>query len=68
MYSVVAPLELLTVTARYAASMCFYTDGSLIDGCARFAFHRNGEVGFGYKISSPGGFFTVELTVLFVTL
>jgi hypothetical protein len=57
MYSVVAPLELLTVTARYAASMGFYTDGSLIDGCAGFSFHRNEEVGFGYKISSPGGFF-----------
>jgi hypothetical protein len=43
--------ELLTVTARYAASMVFYTDGFLIDGCAGFAFHRTGEGGFGYKES-----------------
>jgi hypothetical protein len=68
MYSVVAPLELLTVTARYAASMVFDTDGSLIDGCAGFAFHRAGEGGFGYKISSLAGIFTAELTDLFVTL
>jgi hypothetical protein len=67
-YSVVAPRELLTVTARYATSMIFYTDGSLIDGCAEFAFHRTGEGGFGYKISSPAGAFTAELTALFVTL
>jgi hypothetical protein len=38
MYSVVAPRELLTVTARYASSMVFYMDGSLIDGCAASAF------------------------------
>jgi hypothetical protein len=40
----------------------------LIDGCAGFAFHRNGEGGFGYKISSPAGIFTAELTALFETL
>jgi hypothetical protein len=58
---------LLTVTARHAASIVFfYTDG--IDGCAGFAFHRTGEGGFGYKISSPAGIFTAELTALFVTL
>jgi hypothetical protein len=68
MYSVVAPQELLTVMTRYATSMIFYTDGSLIDGCAGFAFHRTGEVGFGYKISSPAGIFTAELTALFVIL
>jgi hypothetical protein len=51
----------------YAASMVFYTDGYLIDGCAGFAFHRTGE-GVGYKISSPAGIFTAELTTLFVTL
>jgi hypothetical protein len=39
MYSVVDTRELLTVTAiRHAASMVFYTDGSLIDGCTGFAF------------------------------
>jgi hypothetical protein len=43
MYSVVALGELLTGTARYAASMVFYTDGSLIDGCAGFACHWTGD-------------------------
>jgi hypothetical protein len=46
----------------------FYTDGSLKYGCAGFAFHRTGKGGFGYKISSPAGIFTAELTALFVTL
>jgi hypothetical protein len=41
---------------------------SLIDGCTGFAFHRNGEGGFGYKISSLAGIFTAELTALFVAL
>jgi hypothetical protein len=68
MYSVVAPRELLTVTARYAASMIFYTDGSLIDRCTGLLFHRTGEGGFGYKISGPAGILTAELTVLFLTL
>jgi hypothetical protein len=36
------------------------SDGSLIDGCA--------EGGFGFKISSPAGIYTSELTALFVTL
>jgi hypothetical protein len=58
MYSMVAPRELLTVTARHGASIAFDTDGSLIDGYAGFAFHRTGEGGFGYKISSPAGIFT----------
>jgi hypothetical protein len=64
MYLAVAPQELMTVTARYAASMVFYPNGSLIDGCVGFAFHRPGEGGFGYKISGPAGIFTA----LFVTL
>jgi hypothetical protein len=63
MYSVVGPRVLLTVTSRYAASIVFHTDGSLI-----VAFHRTGEGGFGYNISSPAGIFSAELTVLFVTL
>jgi hypothetical protein len=44
------------VTTSYAASMDFYTDDSLIDGCAGFTF--------------PAGIFTAELmlTALFVTL
>jgi hypothetical protein len=68
MYSMVAPRELLTVTTRYAASMGFHTNGSLIAGCAGFAFRRTGESGFGYKISSPAGIFNAKLTALFVTL
>jgi hypothetical protein len=48
--------------------MVFYTDGSLIDGCAGFVFHRTGEGGFAYKISSPAGILTAELTALFMTL
>jgi hypothetical protein len=68
MYSVVAPQELLTLTTRDAASMVFYTDGSLIDGCAGFAFHRTGEGGFGYKKSSPADILTAELSALFLTL
>jgi hypothetical protein len=48
-------------------SMVFYTDGSLIDGCAGFAFHRTGEGGFGYMISRSAGIFTAELTALFAT-
>jgi hypothetical protein len=43
-------------------------DGSLMDGCAGFAFHRTGKGGFGYKISNPDGIFTGELTALFVTM
>jgi hypothetical protein len=46
----------------------FHTDGSLIDGCEDFAFHRTSEGSFGYKISSPAGSFTAMLTVLSVTL
>jgi hypothetical protein len=68
MCSVVAPRELLTVTAWYVTSIVFKTDGSLIDGCAGFAIHRTEEDGFGYKLSSPAGVFTAELTALFVTL
>jgi ribonuclease HI len=68
MHLVVAPRENFTATAGYAESMIFYTDGSLIDGCARFAFHRTGEGGFGYQISSPAGIFTAELTALLVPL
>jgi hypothetical protein len=64
MYSVVAPRELLTVTTKYATSMIFYTDGSLIDGCAGFAFHRTREGAFGYKISSLAGISTAKLTAL----
>jgi hypothetical protein len=68
MYSLVASCELLTGKPRYATSMVFYTDGSLIDVCAGFVIHRTKKSGFGSKISSPAGIFTVEHTALFVTL
>jgi hypothetical protein len=42
MYSVVAAQELLAVTTWYAVSMVCCIDGSLIDGCTGFAFHRTG--------------------------
>jgi hypothetical protein len=61
----VAPRELLTVTSGYGASCIFYTDGSLIEGCAGFAVHQMGVGGFGYKIPSPAGVFTAELSALF---
>jgi hypothetical protein len=48
--------------------MVSYMDGSLIDGCARFAFHRTGKGGVCNNISSPAGIFTAELTALLVTL
>jgi hypothetical protein len=57
MYSMAAPRELLTVTARYATSMCFLY-GWLIDRwmrCAGFAIHRTEEGGFGYELSSWAG-------------
>jgi hypothetical protein len=56
------------VNFKYATSMVFYTNGSLIDGYAGFAFHWTEEGGFGYKIPSLAGIFTAELSVLFVTL
>jgi hypothetical protein len=68
MFSVGAPQELLTVTSRYATSMVFHTDGSLINGLAGFAIHRTEEGGFGYTIPSPAGIYIAELTALFVTL
>jgi hypothetical protein len=58
----------VTVTSRYATPIFFHTDGSL-HRCARFAIHRTEEcISFGYKISSPTGIFTAEITVLFVAL
>jgi hypothetical protein len=60
MYSVVAPRELLPVTARYATSMDFYTDGSSIERCAGFSTHQTEKGGFGYKLLSLAGIFTAE--------
>jgi hypothetical protein len=64
MYSVLAPRELLTVTARYAASMIFYTDDFLIDGWAGQGLHFTGLE----RWRGPAGIFITELTGLFVTL
>jgi hypothetical protein len=57
MYSLVAPRELLTVTSGYRASCLFYTDGSLIE-------FQMGVAGFEYKILSPTGVFTADLSLL----
>jgi hypothetical protein len=45
--SVVAPPELFTVTSRYAESMIFYMDGSLIDEYVGFTIHLTEEGDFG---------------------
>jgi hypothetical protein len=58
MYSFMVPRELLIVTFGYVPSCIFYTDGSLIGGCASFAVHQMGVGGFGYKIQGPAGVFT----------
>jgi hypothetical protein len=69
MYQLVAPRELLTVTFGYGASLIFYTDGSLIEGCAGFAVDQMMSVGgFTHKILSPSGVFTAELSALFTAL
>jgi hypothetical protein len=56
------------VTSGYGPSCIFYTDGSLIEGCASFAVHQMGVGGFGHKIQSSAGLFTAELSALFTTL
>jgi hypothetical protein len=56
------------VTSEYVESAVFYTDGSLIEGSAGFAIHRTGVGGFGFKLSSPAGFFSGQLSALFMAL
>jgi hypothetical protein len=68
MYSLVAPRELLTVTSGYGRSCIFYTDGSLIEGCAGFAVHQMGAGGFGYMIRGPAGIIIAEHSALFTAL
>jgi hypothetical protein len=68
MYSLVVPCELLTWTSGYGASCIFYTDGSLIEGCAGFAVHQMSGGGFEHNILSPAGVFTAELSALFTAL
>jgi hypothetical protein len=68
MYSLVALRELLTVTSGYGPLCIFYTDGSLIEGCAGFVVHQMGVGGFGYKIQGPADVFTAELSALFIAL
>jgi hypothetical protein len=58
----------LTVTSWNAISIVFYTDGSLIDGCAGFAIHLTEKSGFGFKITSPASIFTDKLIAFLVTL
>jgi hypothetical protein len=68
MYSLVAPREFLTLTSGYGASCIFYTDGSLIEGCARFAVHQMSVGGFEHKILSPASVFTADLSALVTAL
>jgi hypothetical protein len=49
-------------------SAVFYTDGSLIERSAGFAIHQTGVGGFGFKLSSPVGVFSAELSALFIAL
>jgi hypothetical protein len=67
-YPLVAPRELSVVTSEYVESAVFYMDGSLIEGSAGFAIHRTGVGGFGFKLSSPAGVFSAELSALFMAL
>jgi hypothetical protein len=62
------PRELSGVTSEYVESAVFYTDGSLIEGSTGFAIHRTGVGGFGFKLSSPVGVFSAELSALFMAL
>jgi hypothetical protein len=68
MYPLVAPRELSAVTSEYVESAVFYTDGSLIEGSAGFAVHQTGVGGFGFRMSSPAGVFSAELSALFMAL
>jgi hypothetical protein len=70
MYSLVAPRDLLTVTSGYGPSCIFYTDGSLIEGCAcaGFAVHQMDVGGFGCKSRGLAGVFIAELSALFTAL
>jgi ribonuclease HI len=56
------------VTSRYGASCIFYTDCSLIEGCAGFTVHQMGVGGLGHKKSSPASVFTAELSSVFTAL
>jgi ribonuclease HI len=68
MYPLVAPRELSVVASEYVESAVFYTDGSLIEGIAGFAVHRTGVDGFGFKLSSPAGVFSAQLSALLMAL
>jgi hypothetical protein len=43
-------------------------DGSLVEGSAGFAVHQTGVGGFGFKLSSPAGVYSAELSALFMAL
>jgi hypothetical protein len=51
-HSLVMPCDLLTVTSRYGASCIFYTDCSLIEGCAGFNVHQTGVGRLGHKTAA----------------
>jgi hypothetical protein len=67
MYSLLASRDLLSVTFGYSAPCIFYTNGSLIEGCAGFV-HQMGGSGLGHKILSLASVFTAELSALFTAL
>jgi hypothetical protein len=62
MYPLIAPRELSVVTSEYVESAVFYTDCSLIEGNAGYAILQTGLGGFGFKLSSPAGIFSAELS------
>jgi hypothetical protein len=64
MYQLVASRE----HSKYVKSAVSYTDGSLIEKSAGFTIHRTGVGGFGFKLSSPAGVFSAELSALFIAL
>jgi hypothetical protein len=68
MYLLVAPRELSVMQSEYVESALFYTDGSLIESNAGFAIHQTGVDGFRFKLSSPAGVFSAELSALFMAL
>jgi hypothetical protein len=51
-----------------SALFIFYTDGSLIEGCAGFAVHQIGVGGFGHEILNSACVSTAELSALFTAL
>jgi hypothetical protein len=56
------------VTSEYVESADFSTDGSLIERSEEYADHRTGVGRLGFKLSSPAGVFSADLSALFMAL